>query len=335
MLAFNVDLVGIVLFVLLGYLDDLILPKYYFYEDTIVGVYKKYQCPTHCGVNHPHLVYYDREITGYYHMYIDKSKLKDYDSKISDFIPVVVGTRMAKKAHLTKGTSLVLKWRDINNVVDAQNILVADIVGFNNPRVDEGVVWLRLDHLRSMTERLGEVSWVAVKNYLGLVDEVEFHTLEMLIADLLALLKQDRRNSRILWAILMFLAAISVFNTQILNIFKRQKEIGTLMAFGMDANMIIRIFVIEGSMAAFGAVILGLFMGVPFFRWFQGIGLDVSHLSDSTMPVSDRIFLDIQYPEVLSSVILVVLVMIFVSWWPVRKISKLDPTLALRGRAIS
>ena len=77
----NVDWVGIILVVLLGYLDDLILPKYYFYEDTIVGVYKKYQCPTHCSVEHHHLVYYDREITGYYHMYIDKSKLKEKYSK--------------------------------------------------------------------------------------------------------------------------------------------------------------------------------------------------------------------------------------------------------------
>ena len=83
-MTFTVDWVGIILFVLLGYLDDLILPRYYFYEDTIVGVYKKYQCPTHCGINHPHLVYYDREITGYYHMYIDKSKLgKKYRPKKS------------------------------------------------------------------------------------------------------------------------------------------------------------------------------------------------------------------------------------------------------------
>ena len=77
----NIDWVSIVLALLLGYLDDLILPKYYFYEDTIVGVYKKYQCPTHCAVNHPHLAYYDREITGYYHMYIDKSKLKEKYTK--------------------------------------------------------------------------------------------------------------------------------------------------------------------------------------------------------------------------------------------------------------
>ena len=77
----NIDWVGIGLVVLLGYLDDFILPQYYHYENTVVGVYKKYQCPTHCGVNHPHLVYYDREITGYYHMYIDKSKLKEKYSK--------------------------------------------------------------------------------------------------------------------------------------------------------------------------------------------------------------------------------------------------------------
>ena len=81
MIAFNVDLVGIVLFVLLGYLDDLILPQYYFYEDTIVGVYKKYQCPTYCGANHPDLVYYDKEITGDIGMCIDKSKLKEKYTK--------------------------------------------------------------------------------------------------------------------------------------------------------------------------------------------------------------------------------------------------------------
>ena len=80
----NIDWVSIVLALLLGYLDDLILPQYYFYENTIVGVYKKYQCPKHCGANHHHLVYYDKKITGDYLMFIDKSKLgKKYKPKKS------------------------------------------------------------------------------------------------------------------------------------------------------------------------------------------------------------------------------------------------------------
>jgi ABC-type lipoprotein release transport system permease subunit len=263
------------------------------------------------------------------------SKLKTYGPQPPDVVPIVVGRRMAKKAHLTKGATLVLKWRDKNNVVDARNVLVVDVVNFNNPRVDESLVWVRLDHLRTMTTRPGEVSWVAVRKFVGSVDGMKFHTLDMLAADLLALLKQDRRNSRILWAILMFLAGTSVFNTQILNIFKRQKEIGTLMALGMEAKKIVRMFVLEGSLAAFGAVVLGLVLGIPFFMWFQSIGLDVSHLSDSTMPVRERVFLDIQFLEVVSSVSSVVLIMILVAWWPVRKISHLDPTMALRGRAIT
>ena len=53
------------------------------------------------------------------------------------------------------------------------------------------------------------------------------------------------------------------------------------------------------------------------------------------MPVRERVFLDIQFLEVVSTVSLVVLIMILVAWWPVRKISNLDPTLALRGRAIT
>ena len=81
MVTLTVDLVGIVLFVLLGYLDDLILPRYYFYEDTIVGVYKQYQCPVYCGADHHHLVYYDKEITGDIGMCIDKSKLKEKYTK--------------------------------------------------------------------------------------------------------------------------------------------------------------------------------------------------------------------------------------------------------------
>ncbi len=261
--------------------------------------------------------------------------LKLFDEKPGDLIPIVVGTKMAEKAHLKQGDSIVLKWRDRFGVIDALDILVVDVADIVNPRVDEGVVWLRLDHLREMTQRPGQVSWVAVENYRGPVEGMEFQTREMLMADLLALLKQDRLNSKILWAILMVLAGISVFNTQILSVFKRQKEIGTLMALGMEARKIVSLFALEGSFSAFGAVGLAAVMGIPFFVWFQGVGFDITHLSEATMPVREKIFLDIQPLEVAFSVVLIVAIMVMVAWLPVRKISTVDPTLALRGRGIT
>ncbi len=261
--------------------------------------------------------------------------LKKYGEQIEDVIPGVVGVKMARKAHLKKGDILTLKWRDKSGAVDARDILIVDVGDMVNPRVDDGVVWLRLDHLRSMTDRQGEVSWVAVRNYMGPIDGVEFQTVEILMADLLALLKQDRMNSKILWAILMILVCTSVFNTQILNIFKRQKEVGTLMALGMEPMRIVRIFTLEGALAAIWALVIAALLGVPFFIWFQGVGFDVSHLSEASFPIRETIYPDYQPKEIFYSLLIVVFLVVMAAWLPVKKIIRLDPTLALRGRAIT
>ena len=261
--------------------------------------------------------------------------LKSFEDKPGEVIPAVVGVKMARKAHLEKGDTVVLKWRDKGGAVDARDVLIVDVGDIVNPRIDDGVVWLRLDHLRSMTDREGEVSWVAVREYLGQVQGFEFQGIEMLMADLLAMLRQDRINSKILWGILMVLVCTSVFNTQILNIFKRQKEIGTLMALGMEPQWIVRIFTLEGVIAALWALGLAVVLGVPFFIWFQGVGFDVTHLSEASFPVRETVYPDYQPREILVSVFIVMSLIIVSAWVPVKKITRLDPTLALRGRAIT
>ena len=261
--------------------------------------------------------------------------LESFDSQLGEIIPVVVGVKMARKAHLKKGDNVVLKWRDKGGAVDALDVLIVDVGDMINPRIDDGVVWLRLDHLRSMTRREGEVSWVAVREYLGPVTHFEFHGIELLMSDLLALLRQDRINSKILWGILMVLVCTSVFNTQILNIFKRQKEIGTLMALGMGSNQIVRIFTLEGILAALWALVLAVVLGVPFFIWFQSVGFDVTHLSEASFPIRETVYPDYQFREISISVLIVFVLIIISAWLPVKKITRLDPTLALRGRAIT
>tara|TARA_Y100001973_G_C5099462_1_gene281861 strand:+ start:297 stop:527 length:231 start_codon:yes stop_codon:yes gene_type:complete len=57
---------------LLGYLDDYFGPQLYHYQDRIVNVYEKYQCPKYCKINHPHFVYYKSLTNG---IVIDKNQL--------------------------------------------------------------------------------------------------------------------------------------------------------------------------------------------------------------------------------------------------------------------
>ena len=60
---------------LIGIGNEKTKPKEYYYENRIVTVYKKYQCPTYCEAAHYHYVYYDSVIVGHGRMCIDKDKL--------------------------------------------------------------------------------------------------------------------------------------------------------------------------------------------------------------------------------------------------------------------
>jgi hypothetical protein len=66
----NEDLITLLLAFSIGYIQNNTGPQPYHYQDTIVVVDKKYQCPNHCAVHHQHSVYYDG-----YGMTIDKNQL--------------------------------------------------------------------------------------------------------------------------------------------------------------------------------------------------------------------------------------------------------------------
>jgi len=60
---------------LIGFINEKNKPKEYYYENRIVTVYDKYQCPIYCEIDHYHYVYYDRTVVKPSQMYIDSSKI--------------------------------------------------------------------------------------------------------------------------------------------------------------------------------------------------------------------------------------------------------------------
>ena len=66
------DLIVVGLAFLIGFISDANSPQPYHYKNQIVIVDKKYQCPSYCGVDHNHSVYFEGETNG---MVIDKNQL--------------------------------------------------------------------------------------------------------------------------------------------------------------------------------------------------------------------------------------------------------------------
>ena len=137
-----------------------------------------------------------------------------------------------------------------------------------------------------------------------------------------------------MYALLMFLAMIAVFDTQVLSLFKRRKEVGMMMAIGLNREQIIRIFTWEGFIGGLLSVALAVIWGTPLLLKFQENGL---RLPDYMNSFGVDGIIDAMYPQytislVIFTIVIVLLIMLAVSYIPVSNISRLTPVDALQGR---
>ena len=101
----------------------------------------------------------------------------------------------------------------------------------------------------------------------------------------------------------------------------------------MTRWQVVWLFTIEGSMYSILATILGSIYGVPLFVYLakKGIGMPVAS-QDMGIAVAERIFPVYGIGLILSTIVLVVVSATLVSFLPARKIAKMDPVDALKGK---
>lgn len=252
-------------------------------------------------------------------------------------IPAIIGTAMSKSTRLNVGDYVTLRWRDKNGTFDATEIRISGIFDTNVPTVEVGQVWIPLDRLQEMMLLPDEATILVrneISNEIPNIEGWNFKSQKELLADLDEILKSKTLAGMVIWAILLMLAMLAIFDTQVLSIFRRQKEIGTYVALGMTRKQVVALFTIEGAMHSVLAAMVGAVYGYPLLAMQARNGI--------TMPIESEdygmTFANTLYPVyslglVFSTVIIVLVVTIIVSYWPSRKIAKMNPTDALRGRA--
>jgi putative ABC transport system permease protein len=136
-----------------------------------------------------------------------------------------------------------------------------------------------------------------------------------------------------MYIFLLSLAMLAIFNTQVLSIFRRRKEMGTMMAMGFTRFKVIQLFTLEGAMHSVLAAIIAAIYGIPFLVWFSKTGWALPEATeDFGFALGEKLFPVYSVGLVLGTVVLVLMVTTIVSFLPTRKIAKLKPTDALRGK---
>jgi len=251
-------------------------------------------------------------------------------------IPVILGARMAENNKLKIGDIVTVRWRDANGTFDAADAKVVHIFKTNVPMIDNGQMYVSLQRLQKMMQMDGEATMVIANQEITSAQDLQhwlFQDHSILLKDLDEYVKMGNVEGVIMWFILLLLAWIAIFDTQVLSIFRRQKEIGTDIALGMTRGQVIRIFTIEGAMHGILAAILAAIYGGPLLYLQAVKGMSMPEGTDDMgITITDTIYPHYSIGLVVVTALVVLITTTIVSFLPTRRISKMIPTDAIRGK---
>ncbi|MCD6354776.1 MAG: ABC transporter permease [Prolixibacteraceae bacterium] len=245
----------------------------------------------------------------------------------------IIGKRMAESTKLKVGDRVLARWRDKNGTFDAREIQIASIFRCDVPAVDNGTVYLSLPVLQKMMNMDNEATLlVAGKNYTGGdIQNWKFKNPDILLSDFNKLIQSKKAGGIILEGLLLIIALLAIFDTQVLSIFRRQKEIGTYIALGLTRSQVVGIFTVEGGAHSILAAIVGAVYGIPLFLYLNSIGLTFGG-PDMGITIAETVYPYYSVGLIITTLILVIISATIVSYLPARKIAKMKPTDALKGK---
>ena len=254
-------------------------------------------------------------------------------------LPVLIGKGMASDTKLEVGDVFTIRWLDADRTYDANEGTVVHIMDTENFKLDMGHIWIPLNKAQAMLAMEGEATYVTYEKGVSPVQNKGDwipRDINYLVQDMEAIIEADKPGAQVMYMVLLALAAMGIFNAQVLSIFRRGKEIGTLMAIGMTRSRVVGLFTLEGGLNAVLSAVVTLIVFGPILWYFgvYGIPLPLDY-SEMGLIVAKRLIPVYTIGLVVSTTILVSIIVLIVSYIPSRRIARMKPTDALRGKVVA
>ena len=151
--------------------------------------------------------------------------------------------------------------------------------------------------------------------------------------ELIGFVSQAKAIYTVIYIFLVILASFVVFNTQLMVVSERTREIGMLSALGLAPESIRRLFTIEGAILAAAGSAGGALLGALFNLWFGRVGIDLTGITQamsSEILITPRLYPTTDLRVLVYSFVLGVAVTMAAVYIPARAAGALKPTEALR-----
>ncbi len=259
--------------------------------------------------------------------------------------PILISQRIADKLNVKIRSRVVLTFQDLEGEIISAAFRVNGIFDTKNNQFDEGHAFvLRSDLNRLLGADPNDAHEVGI--LLSEKEEIKnivpqwaskFPSTKVepyyIISPDLQLYESQMSSITMIYLVVILLALIfGIINTMLMTILERLRELGMLMAIGMNKVRVFLMIVLETFMLSFVGVPLGLLLGTLTISYFGQKGLNLSAFSESMQMygMSDMVYFDLPAATYWQVPLLVGITALMASIYPAIKAIRLKPVEAIR-----
>jgi len=259
--------------------------------------------------------------------------------------PIVIGEKLAKKLKVKVRSKIVVTVTEMDGTLSGGSFRVAGIFKTANSTYDEMRAFVRADDLQNLIKIDDNVAHeLAIRmTENNMEDELasqlkseypNFQTLTWteLMPDM-KMMNESMEFMIYIFVIIILLAlGFGIVNTMLMVILERVKELGMLMAIGMNKLRVFTMIVLETIFLSLVGGIVGIALAVGLTIITGKTGLDLSLWAEglSSQGFDTMVYPTIGIDSVIIVTILVIITGILSAIYPARKAIKLNPAEAIR-----
>ena len=260
--------------------------------------------------------------------------------------PVVIGKKLAEKLNVKVNSKIVITMTDLDNNITSGAFRVSGIYSTDNNMFDEANVFVKFNDIKKLTsfpERAAheiainissndnlETVKSSVINITG--SKLDVETWKDLSPEMNYLTEAMDMYMYIFIIIILLALLFGIINTMLMVVMERTKEIGMLMAIGMNRIKVFSMIVLESVMLSLTGGIAGIIIAYFTAKHCQTHPIDLSIWAQGfeQLGYDSLVYTKIDPGLFVSTVIMVVVTGIIAAIYPAYKALKNDPADALR-----
>lgn len=257
---------------------------------------------------------------------------------------ILIGKPLAKKLNLKLRKKVVLQFQNLEGDIVAGAFRVAGIFDTGNTLMDEMNVFVKRENLNKLLGNPDIAHEIAI--YLKNPETLDSEVAAISGANPNALTENYRElspdvklyessmgTSSIIFIGLFMLALIfGIINTMLMAVLERNKELGMLMAVGLNKGKVFTMIMLETLLLGCVGAPLGMFLGWLTINYFSSNGLDLSSFASGLeqMGMSTMIYPVADTSLYLQMTAAVAITALLAAIYPSLKAIKLRPVEAMR-----